>query len=356
MRGTQFGETYDELSARRAVFESSFPLDEARAFGISGDRTQHVLYRIQNGELNFRHPPSVVVIVVGTNNLGRDQDSFEDTFMGIRAVVLEVLQRLPGTRVLLPGVRPRGPAMGAPPAVPPAPGETDFYTFQSATDNGGATVGAGNQNGDQARAFALPGGAKYGQPGQHSHQIRNINARLEALATGSGGVVAYVDCQKCFLTPCGRGIDPEKMRDVLHPTAAGMRAWFTVLKPAVEALRSAPAPRDSWYGGAGVLSSASNGTLESIEPGVRLALSRLIGWSPHALCVTDMRKPDAPIIFANDNFFVQTGYPPEEVLMRNCRFLQGAGTDKAAVAKMRVCIEKGEEYAGRIVNYHKSGK
>jgi hypothetical protein len=44
---------------------------EARAFGISGDRTQNLLYRLCNGELSFRHPPGVVVLCVGTNNLGK---------------------------------------------------------------------------------------------------------------------------------------------------------------------------------------------------------------------------------------------------------------------------------------------
>ena len=46
-----------------------------------------------------------------------------------------------------------------------------------------------------------------------------------------------------------------------------------------------------------------NGSLESISPGVRLALSRLIAWSPHALCVADATAKDQPIVFANDNFF-----------------------------------------------------
>ena len=59
----------------------------------------------------------------------------------------------------------------------------------------------------------------------------------------------------------------------------------------------------------------------ALEPDVSIARS------PHALCVCDMREVDHPIIFANDNFFVQTGYSPEEVINRNCRFLQGPGTD-----------------------------
>ena len=84
-----------------------------------------------NGELSFRHPPSVVVLCIGTNNLGRDNDSAEDTFLGIRAVVLEILQRLPGTRVLLTGILPRGPAAGSPPQMPPVPFESDAYVGSS---------------------------------------------------------------------------------------------------------------------------------------------------------------------------------------------------------------------------------
>jgi non-specific serine/threonine protein kinase len=88
---------------------------------------------------------------------------------------------------------------------------------------------------------------------------------------------------------------------------------------------------------------------------VRLALSRLIAWSPHALCVCDARAPDAPIVFANDNFFTQTGYGADEVLGRNCRFLQGKGTDPETVAEMRLKIARGEEFSGKVLNYHKNG-
>ena len=85
------------------------------------------------------------------------------------------------------------------------------------------------------------------------------------------------------------------------------------------------------------------------------ALSRLIAWSPHALCVADATAKDQPIVFANDNFFVQTGYPPEEVLGRNCRFLQGPGTDRETIRAMREAIARGKEFHGRLMNYHKNG-
>lgn len=52
------------------------------------------------------------------------------------------------------------------------------------------------------------------------------------------------------------------------------------------------------------------------------------------MCVADMRVDNHPIIYANDNFFVQTGYSPKEVIDRNCRFLQGPGTDPETVKRM----------------------
>ena len=92
---------------------------------------------------------------------------------------------------------------------------------------------------------------KFAQPGVHTRAIDEVNQRLAALAHGSGGSVAYVECKRAFLTPDGSAIRPELMRDVLHPSSEGMQEWFALLKPAVEALRNAPAPRDSWYTGWG---------------------------------------------------------------------------------------------------------
>nr|AML79330.1 putative LOV domain-containing protein [Dolichomastix tenuilepis] len=340
MRGTQFGEAYDELAKRRAVFDAAFPLQDAKAFGISGDRTQNLLYRIQNGELEFRHPPQVVVVCVGTNNIGRDGDGASDTFLGIRAVVLEVLRRLNGTRVLLTGVLPRGPAKGSSmPSMPPAPGETVLYARQegTATDQGGINE-------------------KYGQPGIHSGVIDDVNARLRAFATSSGDLVSYVDCQKIFLQEDGKGIVPNLMRDALHPTASGMKVWFKTLLPAVDTLLTKPLPSLAQLPNTSNDGSATNhGSLDSIDGGVRSALAQLSLWSPHALCVCDMTKPEHPIVFANSQFFVQTGYQPDEVLGNNCRFLQGRGTDQADVKRMSDAIREGCEFEGRIINYTKSG-
>jgi non-specific serine/threonine protein kinase len=72
--------------------------------------------------------------------------------------------------------------------------------------------------------------------------------------------------------------------------------------------------------------------------------------------ITDPSLPDHPIVFASDGFMDFTGYSVDEILGRNCRFLQGPKTDRAAVAKIRQAIELGEECTVRLLNYTKSGK
>ena len=66
----------------------------------------------------------------------------------------------------------------------------------------------------------------------------------------------------------------------------------------------------------------------------------------------DARAPDAPIVFANDNFFTQTGYGAEGVLGRNCRFLQGKGRTGDG-GGMR--LKSRAEFSGKVLNYHKNG-
>ncbi len=57
----------------------------------------------------------------------------------------------------------------------------------------------------------------------------------------------------------------------------------------------------------------------------------------------------------SEEFEAQTGYPPEEVLGRNCRFLQGPETDPAAVAAIRQALAAESEITVDILNYRKDG-
>lgn len=87
------------------VWEACFAPLHAANIGISGDCTQHVLWRLQNGELeNIR--PKVVVLLIGTNNISAG-DSPADIAQAVGAIVQEIRQHVPGARILLLGVLPR---------------------------------------------------------------------------------------------------------------------------------------------------------------------------------------------------------------------------------------------------------
>ncbi|VAH31358.1 unnamed protein product [Triticum turgidum subsp. durum] len=72
--------------------------------------------------------------------------------------------------------------------------------------------------------------------------------------------------------------------------------------------------------------------------------------------ITDPRLPDNPIIFASDSFLELTEYTREEILGRNCRFLQGSETDQTTVDKIREAIREQKEVTVQLINYTKSGK
>ena len=71
--------------------------------------------------------------------------------------------------------------------------------------------------------------------------------------------------------------------------------------------------------------------------------------------VTDPRLPGNPIIFASPGFLHLTGYSIDRVLGRNCRFLQGPGTDPAVVAQIREAVDNGADIAVTLLNYRRDG-
>ena len=60
------------------------------------------------------------------------------------------------------------------------------------------------------------------------------------------------------------------------------------------------------------------------------------------LCITGPTLPDNPIIYVNDSFLRITGYAREDVLGKNCRFLQGPKTSPEETARLRAAIRAGE--------------
>lgn len=153
----------------------------AANFGIGGDRTEHVLWRIQNGELEGIKP-HVVVLMIGTNNAG--SNSAEEIAAGVRAIVKELRSRVPEAHVLLLGVFPR------------------------------------SQKPDNRRA-----------------KLEQVNREIAGLDDGSH--VTYLDIGKAFLNADGT-ISREIMPDFLHLSARGYRLWADAMEPTLWRLLDEP--------------------------------------------------------------------------------------------------------------------
>ena len=74
-----------------------------------------------------------------------------------------------------------------------------------------------------------------------------------------------------------------------------------------------------------------------------------------SISISDAQRPDRPLIWVNAAFTRLTGYPLDEAVGRNCRFLQGAGTDPRTVARIRTELDAGRTIATVVRNYHRDG-
>jgi lysophospholipase L1-like esterase len=96
-----------------AIWEQAFAPCNAINLGISGDRTEHVLWRMQNGNLRGL-APDIAVVMIGTNNFGQQEsDSPAVVLAGVVAVVDQLKTSLPNAHVLLLDIFPRGKSFNA---------------------------------------------------------------------------------------------------------------------------------------------------------------------------------------------------------------------------------------------------
>lgn len=88
------------------AWQEHFASKHAINLGFSGDRTEHLLWRIQNGELEGLSP-DWVVLLIGTNNPGHRHDTPAQTAAGITSILQEITTRLPTSKVILMAIFPR---------------------------------------------------------------------------------------------------------------------------------------------------------------------------------------------------------------------------------------------------------
>lgn len=92
----------------------------------------------------------------------------------------------------------------------------------------------------------------------------------------------------------------------------------------------------------------------AVEEVLRLR-DRALASVAEGILITDARQADDPVVYANAGFERLTGYHFEEVRGRNCRLLQGEGTDAAAVAEIRKALATGSPCSVELLNYRKDG-
>nr|AML79428.1 putative LOV domain-containing protein [Sciadopitys verticillata] len=101
----------------------------------------------------------------------------------------------------------------------------------------------------------------------------------------------------------------------------------------------------------GRCNSANLVRVAPISSSLSIALSRI----QQSFVLADPHVPDMPIVHASNLFLQLTGYSREEVLGKNCRFLQGRDTNQEDISKIRQSIEAEQSCTVRILNYRKDG-
>ena len=84
-------------------------------------------------------------------------------------------------------------------------------------------------------------------------------------------------------------------------------------------------------------------------------LERAVSASTNSIVIADPNRPDVPLVYVNPAFERTTGYASEEVLGRNCRFLQGKDRDQPALGELRRAVREGRHCTVVLRNYRKDG-
>jgi PAS domain S-box-containing protein len=82
---------------------------------------------------------------------------------------------------------------------------------------------------------------------------------------------------------------------------------------------------------------------------------RAVSVAAVSITIADWLDPDHPLVYVNDAFAQLTGYPSDDILGRNCRFLQGPESDQRAVRELRSALDSGRDVRTVLRNYRKDG-
>jgi len=162
-----------------AVWQQYYAPRNAVNMGFGGDRTQHVLWRLEHGEVDGISP-KLAILMIGTNNSGGNDNTAEEIADGIKAICAEMRAKLPKTKILILAIFPRGEG--------PSP-------------------------------------------------QREKNAKASELASkiADGKHIFYLDINDKFLG-ANQTLSKDIMPDLLHPNEKGYQIWAEAVEPTVKKL------------------------------------------------------------------------------------------------------------------------
>jgi lysophospholipase L1-like esterase len=190
--GDSITQAWDSADRGKPTWEKYFAPLKAANFGISGDRTEHVLWRLEHGNFDGLKP-KLIVLMIGTNNTGHQgrpqkeldgavyQCTPQQTAEGVKVILDKLKEKCPDSKVLLLGIFPRG---------------------------------ASPQ--DKAR-----------------EQNDAVNAIIKGYDDSKR--VFFLDINSKFLEPDGT-LSKEIMPDLLHPNAKGYEIWAQAIEGRVAEL------------------------------------------------------------------------------------------------------------------------
>jgi lysophospholipase L1-like esterase len=173
------------------IWETYYGKYQPANFGIGGDRTSHVIWRIEHGELDGI-APKVTVLMLGTNN-SLDYNA-EQIAAADRKIVGMIRAKLPETKILVLGIFPRGPR---------------------------------DRNHNPITQ------AHVDEAARRMQTIDAVNRDLAGLDDGK--TIRFLNINDVFLGQDGR-IPQSIMPDQLHPDAAGYQLWADAMKPLLESM------------------------------------------------------------------------------------------------------------------------
>ncbi|MFI4910892.1 MAG: GDSL-type esterase/lipase family protein [Sedimentisphaeraceae bacterium JB056] len=184
--------TYRWLTNGKAVWDEYYLPRKTLNLGYDGDRTQYVLWRLDNGELD-NIDPKLAILLIGTNNSNTRKNTAEQIANGVMAVICKIREKLPDTKLLVLSILPRA----------------DLRQYRDKTDTSNAAMNL------------------------HWLKVRRASEIVSQVSDNEK--IFFLDVSEAFLDDQGR-VSRDYMPDLIHPSEEGYRRWAQAMEPTINKL------------------------------------------------------------------------------------------------------------------------